>query len=265
MRASPGTVPVISRERFDAVILDMDGVVTDTARLHAAAWKRCFDEFLATDAPVGADTRAFTDDDYRRFVDGRGRVEGVEAFLASRGIALPRGSPTDAPGHATAWALANRKQALLLEVLETEPPHAFASSVAFLRAARRAGLRTAVVTASRNRAAILAAAGVADLFDAAVDGFDAERQGLASKPDPALFLEAARRLGVTPARAVVIEDALVGVEAARRGAFGLVIGVDRAGHPDALRGHGADVVVADLGALRVEEAPHHGDPGGNDG
>jgi alpha,alpha-trehalase len=242
----------IDPERFDAVVFDMDGVITDTARVHFAAWRRLFDEFLAEAAPEGTDRSEFTHDDYLRHVDGRSRIDGIEAFLASRGITLSRGTPDDEPGNETVWALANRKNEHFLRTLSAEGAIAFASTLDVARSLIAAGVRTAVVTASRNRAVVLEAAGADDLFDEHVDGVDAAEMGLAGKPDPASFLEAARRLGVDPQRAVVIEDALAGVEAGRRGGFGLVIGVDRSGgHQAAFLAAGADVVVADLDAVDV--------------
>ena len=258
----PNTAVTISADRFDAVIFDMDGVITDTARVHTVAWTRLFDEYLATQTGGGVDTRPFTGDDYRRHLDGRARIDGVEAFLASRGIALPRGTSDDPPDAATSWGLANRKNRYFLEALEPEGPRPFASSVALARDLRAAGIRVGVVTASRNRAEVLAAAGVADLFAVHVDGRDAATLGLAGKPAPALFLEAARRLGVEPRRAVVVEDATAGVEAGRRGRFGLVVGVDRTNHADALMAAGADVVVSDLAEVDVAapgaEGAHQG-------
>lgn len=242
----------IDPERFDAVVFDMDGVITDTARVHFAAWRRLFDEFLAEAAPESTDRREFTHDDYLRHVDGRSRLDGIEAFLGSRGITLPSGTPDDEPGNGTVWALANRKNEHFLRTLSDEGVLAFESTLEVARSLISAGVRTAVVTASRNRAQVLKAAGADDLFDEHVDGIDAAELGLPGKPDPALFLEAARRLGVDPDRAVVIEDALAGVEAGRRGGFGLVIGVDRAGeHEAAFLAGGADVVVADLDAVYV--------------
>lgn len=241
---------VISRTEFDAVIFDMDGVITDTARLHEAAWKRLFDEFLSTQHSGEVDVRPFSPDDYRRDVDGRARIDGVEAFLASRGVHVPRGDPPDTPDTVTAWGLANRKNDYFVEAAASEGVEAIPSSVAFVARARALGLRTALVTASRNRSAILRASGTDTLFDAHVDGDDAAALGLAGKPAPDMFVEAARRLGVEPARAVVVEDALAGVEAARRGGFGLVVGLDRSGRiAAALEARGADLVVADLGAL----------------
>ena len=241
---------LISDAAFDAVIFDMDGVITDTVRLHEAAWKRLFDEFLSTQHSDEVDVRPFSPDDYRRDVDGRARIDGVESFLASRGVELPRGDPHDTPDTVTVWGLANHKNDYFLEAAASEGVEAIASSVAFVARARALGLRTALVTASRNRSAILRASGTDSLFDAHVDGDDAAALGLAGKPAPDMFVEAARRLGIEPARAVVVEDALAGVEAARRGGFGLVVGLDRSGLlAGALQAHGADVVVADLGTL----------------
>jgi alpha,alpha-trehalase len=241
--------------RVDAAIFDTDGVITRTATVHAAAWKALFDEFLAARARSGGvGFREFTEDDYRRFVDGVPRYDGVARFLASRGISLPAGSPDDPPGDATVAALGNRKNEAFLAVVERDGVEPFDATVALVRSLRAAGVATAAISASENAAAVLAGAGVADLFDQRVDGLDARRQQLAGKPDPAIFLEAAVRLGVEPGRAAVIEDALAGVAAGRAGGFGLVVGVDRSGHPGELRDAGADVVVADLGELRVDAA-----------
>ncbi|MEO7980679.1 MAG: beta-phosphoglucomutase family hydrolase [Sporichthyaceae bacterium] len=248
---------VIDPTQFDAVIFDMDGVVTDTASTHAAAWSRLFDEYLTTVASPGTDPGPFTPADYRAHVDGRARIDGVETFLASRGIALAWGTREDPPGDATAWALANRKNAYFLDALDQTPPAAFPSSVALVEALQTTGVAVAVVTASANRAEVLAAAGLTDLFGVHVDGHDAAALGLAGKPDPALFVEAARRLGVDPRRAVVVEDATAGVQAGRRGGFGLVIGVDRTGNPGALQTAGADVVVTDLDQVTVAAPPAH--------
>lgn len=242
---------VIDIERFHAVVFDLDGVLTDTARVHRAAWKRIFDEALGS-IHGAIDRRPFDGEDYRKYVDGRARVDGVEAFLDARGSRLPRGLPDDAPGATTAWALANRKNEHFLAALATEGVRSFPSSVALVKRLRAAGLGTAVVTASQNRAEVLAAARIDDLFDVHVDGLDAAALGLAGKPDPAMFLEAASRLGVVPANTVVVEDALAGVTAGRRGGFGLVIGVDRTGAPRSLAAAGADVVVADLAEVHVK-------------
>ncbi len=236
---------------FEAVIFDMDGVVTDTASVHAAAWKRLFDEFLAARASAGGGPLSPFDPhaDYRRFVDGRNREDGVATFLAARGIELPIGGPSDPPGSQTVWALAARKNRLFEEVIASEGVRAFPSAVALITRLRRGGIRTAVVSASRNAAAVLAAAGVKALFDVQVDGQDAAHEGLPGKPDLATFLEACRRLDVAPALAVVVEDSSAGVEAARRGAFGLVVGVDRGGHRADLVSAGADMVIGDLDEL----------------
>lgn len=236
--------------RFAAVIFDLDGVITDTARVHAAAWKRLFDQELALRGP-GEPARPFDMDDYRRYVDGRSPRDGVEAFLASRGIHLPSGRPDDSAGTPTAWGLANRKNALFLDALATEGLHVFQSSVEFVQQVRAAELATGVVTASRNRAQVLATAGIQALFDVHVDGLDAASLNLPGKPDPATFLEAAHRLDLAPRRAVVVEDALAGVEAGRRGGFGLVVGVDRANLRAALLAAGANLVVSNLSELRV--------------
>jgi alpha,alpha-trehalase len=241
----------IRRDLLDAVIFDLDGVITDTASVHAAAWKRMFDRFLAERAGRGEESRPFSQQDYLRYVDGKPRYDGVSSFLDSRGISLPRGEPSDPPSAGTVCGLGNRKDALFAEVLRQDGVAAFPSSVKLLRLLRESGFRTAIISASRNCAQVLRAAGASELFDAKVDGIDAEGMGLNGKPDPAVFLAAAERLGVEPGRAAVVEDALAGVEAGRRGSFGLVIGVDRAGQAQALREHGADVVVGDLAEVRV--------------
>ncbi len=242
----------IASGRLDAVIFDLDGVITDTASVHAAAWKRMFDRFLEKRARGGGEEdRPFSQHDYLRYVDGKPRYDGVSSFLDSRGISLPRGEPGDPPSAETVCGLGNRKDELFGEVLRQDGVAAFPSSVELLRELREGGFGTAIISASRNCAQVLRAAGASELFDAKVDGIDAEEHGLKGKPDPAVFLAAAERLGVGPARAAVVEDALAGVEAGRRGRFGLVIGVDRTGQAGALRRHGADVVVDDLAEVRV--------------
>jgi alpha,alpha-trehalose phosphorylase len=243
--------PSIALQDFDAVLFDLDGVLTTTRAVHAAAWKRAFDEFLADwDASNGTSTEPFDDHaDYATFVDGKPRQDGVRDFLASRGIELPEGDPDDAPDQETVWGLGNRKQLLVEEELEHTGVEVFPGSVAWVRELREAGLKTAVVSSSRNCAAVLDITGIANLFDTRVDGDTALDLGLPGKPAPDTFLEAAQQLGVPPQRAIVVEDALAGVEAGRAGAFGLVIGVDRDGHATELAEHGADVVVADLGEL----------------
>jgi alpha,alpha-trehalase len=242
---------LITPERYDAVLFDLDGVLTDTARVHAACWKRMFDAFLERSAErSGEPFRPFDPDgDYRHYVDGKPRYEGVRDFLASRGIELPEGDPADPPGRETLCGLGNRKNELIGEALASEGVEVYQGSVELVRRLRARGLRTAVVSSSKNCAAILAAAGIAELFELRLDGEVAARQDLAGKPAPDTFLRAARLLGVEPARAVVVEDAISGVQAGRAGGFGLVVGVDRHGDAGALRANGADVVVGDLGEL----------------
>lgn len=239
-------------ERLSAAIFDTDGVVTRTATVHAAAWKVLFDDFLkAQEDSEGEVFVPFSDDDYRRYVDGVPRFDGVARFLASRGVVLPRGKPDDPPGSATLCGLGNRKNEAFLEVLRSTGVEPFESTVAVLQELRRASVPTAAVSASENCEAVLAGAGVDHLFDERVDGLDAIALGLPGKPEPAIFWEASRRLGVEPDHAAVFEDAIAGVEAGRRGGFGLVVGVDRTAHPDELAAAGADVVVADLAELHV--------------
>jgi alpha,alpha-trehalase len=242
----------IRTDRFDAVIFDLDGVITDTASVHRAAWKQMFDPWLASRASrEGEDHRSFSEEDYYRDVDGKPRYDGVSSFLASRGISLARGQPRDSPTAETICGLGNRKDELFLALLRRNGVFAFPSSIDLLRRLRTEGTRTGIISASRNCVQVLDAAGVVELFDTRVDGIDAEALGLQGKPSPAVFLEAATRLGAEPRRAAVVEDALAGVEAGRRGGFGLVIGVDRAGHGEELRERGADIVVADLSAVRL--------------
>jgi beta-phosphoglucomutase family hydrolase len=237
-------------DAIEAVIFDTDGVVTDTASVHGTAWARMFDAYLRERAErLGEPFRPFEPADYLSYVDGRPRFDGVANFLASRGIDLPFGDPSDPPDLETVCGLGNRKNDYFLERLRAGDARPFATTAALIRELRAGGVPTAVVSSSRNMRAVLAAAGLSDLFDVAVDGTDSARLGLPGKPDPALFLEAARRLGIEPGRAAVVEDALAGVEAGRRGGFGLVVGVDRGGQAAALAEHGADLVVADLGEL----------------
>ena len=236
---------------YDAVIFDMDGVVTDTATLHAAAWKALFDEVLARRAAAdGSVVVPFDDDaDYRSYVDGRSREDGVVAFLASRGIELPVGRSDDLPGRETVQGLAGDKNERFRQLVAERGVRTFPSTVALLERLRAGGVHTALVSASRNAGELLAAAGVDHLFDQVVDGTDAARLGLAGKPDPAMFVEAARALGVSPAQAAVVEDAAAGVAAGRAGGFGLVVGIDRTGHRADLEAAGADLVVGDVGEL----------------
>jgi HAD superfamily hydrolase (TIGR01509 family) len=236
-------------------VFDTDGVLTDTASVHAAAWKRLFDEYLRQRAArLGEPFRPFEEADYLRHVDGRPRYDGVAGFLAPRGIVLPWGDPGDPPDRETVCGLGNAKDRYFLAHLRDHGAAAFPTSVAFVRRLRARGLRTAAVSASRNMVAVLESAGLRGLFDVEVDGVEADRLGLAGKPDPALFLEAARRLQLAPAQAAVVEDALAGVEAGRRGRFRVVVGVDRGGQAGALAERGADLVVADLGQLILAPA-----------
>lgn len=234
---------------YEAVLFDLDGVLTATARLHAAAWKRMFDDYLRRRAAArGAPFRPFeTPGDYARFVDGRPRYDGVRAFLASRGIALDDGAPDDPPGRETVCGLGNQKNRTFGDLLASTSVEAYDGSLAVVRHLKRHGVRTAVVSSSRSCEAVLQAAGLAGLFELRVDGQVAERQRLAGKPAPDTFAYAARLLGVPPPRAVVVEDAIAGVEAGRAGGFGLVVAIDRSGASAALARAGADLVVADLG------------------
>ena len=234
----------------DGVLFDLDGVVTDTAKVHAAAWSSLFDDFLGRCAAAeGGDTSPFTNDDYRHFVDGKPRCDGVTDFLASRGISLPQGRPTD-KGDVTVHGLGNRKQRLFRRLLTDGVP-VFDSTVVLVRQLRDFGIGVAVYSSSRNCADVLIAGGIDDLFDVRVDGVLAEELGLAGKPDPAMLVEAASRLTVRPDRCVVIEDAEPGVTAGRDGGFALVIGVARSGNADDLLRCGADVVVADAADISV--------------
>lgn len=255
--------PVTPRD-FDAVLFDLDGVLTTTRTVHAAAWKRMFDDFMAEwDAAHGTELPEFDErSDYASAVDGKPREIGVRDFLASRGITLPPGKPDAPADELSEWGLGNRKQILVEDEIARHGVEVFPGSIAWVRELREAGLRTAVVSSSRNCAAVLDAAGIANLFDARVDGETALELGLPGKPAPDGFLEGARRVGVTPERAVVVEDALAGVAAGRAGGFGLVIGVDREHHAAELLANGADIVVDDLGELLAapDDALHRTGP-----
>ncbi|WP_456600083.1 beta-phosphoglucomutase family hydrolase [Blastococcus sp. SYSU DS0616] len=226
-----------------ACLFDLDGVLTRTATVHMAAWKRTFDDFLRSRDPAAPE---FTQDDYNRYVDGKPRADGVRDFLASRGIVLPEGERGDPLEAATVQGVAGRKNELVLAELAEHGVEVYEGSVRYLRAVKEAGLATAVVTASANGEQVVAAGGFADLIDARIDGVVARERGLAGKPAPDTFLAGAHALGVPPQEAVVFEDALAGVAAGRAGGFAHVVGVDRVGHADGLRDAGADVVVADL-------------------
>jgi HAD superfamily hydrolase (TIGR01509 family) len=231
-------------------------VLTKTATVHAAAWKQMFDEFLRARAQeTGEQFVPFDDvEDYDRYVDGRPRNDGTRSFLASRGITLPEGDPDDPPDAATVHGLSTRKNELVQQKITSDGVETYSGSVDFVRAARAAGYSTAVVSSSANTKDVLAVTGLTDLFDARIDGAVAAERHLPGKPAPDTFLAGAQALNAAPAEAVVFEDALAGVEAGRAGKFGLVVGVDRVGQADALREHGADVVVSDLSQL-LEPAP----------
>ncbi|MGP3950621.1 HAD family hydrolase [Streptomyces sp. 7N604] len=241
-------------EHVHTCLFDLDGVLTRTAKVHAAAWKEMFDAYLRQRADrEGAPFVPFDAvRDYDEYVDGRPRADGVRTFLAARGIDLPEGAPDDPPDAETVHGLGTRKNDLVLRKIEEEGVQAYEGSVAYVRAARDAGLRRAVVSSSANCQAVLTAAGIADLFDERIDGLVAREQHLRGKPEPDTYLAAARALGAEPGEAAVFEDALAGVEAGRAGKFGIVVGVDRVGQADELRRHGADVVVRDLAELLEE-------------
>jgi len=237
--------------RIRACLFDLDGVLTKTAKVHAAAWKEMFDAFLRERAEQSGEPFVPFDPgaDYNAYVDGKPRYDGVRSFLASRQIELPEGNPDDPPSASTVYGLGNRKNELVLALLKRDGVEAYDGSVRYVRAVRGAGLHTAVVSASANCKDVLEAAGIEDLFEVRIDGVVADQKHLQGKPAPDTFLAAAEQLEVEPADATVFEDALAGVEAGRAGSFGFVVGVDRVGQREALLQHGADVVVSDLSEL----------------
>jgi beta-phosphoglucomutase family hydrolase len=237
--------------RVRACLFDLDGVLTDTAKLHAAAWKEMFDGFLTARAEkTGSAFVAFDEvGDYDTYVDGKSRADGIRSFLQSRGIDLPTGASNDSVGQLTISGLGNAKNANFLRRIRDDGVTAYPGSVHYVQAVRSAGLHTAVVSSSANCAQVLDAAGITDLFQTRIDGIAVGEQHLAGKPAPDTYLAAAHVLGVEPAEAAVFEDALSGVAAGRAGGFGFVIGVDRVGQADELRGRGADRVVTDLAQL----------------
>lgn len=240
-------------DEVTACLFDMDGVVTKTAVVHDAAWKEMFDGFLRQWSDTHGTGTAFVPfdpvRDYDEYVDGKPRLDGIRSFLASRSISLPEGSPSDPPGTPTVYGLGNKKNELFAAVLKRDGVQVYDGSRRYLAAVRAAGMRTAIVSSSANTVAVLAAAGIAGLFDARVDAQVAHERGLAGKPAPDTFLEAARMLGVGAKQAAVFEDALAGVAAGHDGGFRCVVGVDRVGQASALRAHGADIVVRDLAEL----------------
>jgi len=248
---------VLISRRFDAVIFDLDGVITDTATLHAAAWKEMFDDALnEISTPAGGKQAPFDKkEDYLRYVDGKPRRDGVVDFLASRQIELPDGQADDSPDKLTVYGLGNRKNQLFQQKLKDDGAKVYASSVRLIRELRACDVKTGVVSSSKNCRDILETAGITDLFETIVDGRDAAEQNLDGKPAPDIFLAAARQLGVRPQRAAVVEDALAGVQAGKLGRFACVIGVDRNEQKAALQEHGADVVVSDLCEISVDDRP----------
>ncbi|MET7326222.1 beta-phosphoglucomutase family hydrolase [Streptomyces sp. NPDC005549] len=232
---------------IQACLFDLDGVVTRTAVVHAAAWKETFDAFLRE--RDGTDFRPFTDSDYDQYVDGRPRADGVRSFLASRGVELPEGTPDDPPDARTVNGVGNRKNELLLEKIRTDGVEPYEGTLRYIDAVRGAGLATAIVSSSANTRDVLHSIDAERLFDVRIDGVVARERKLPGKPHPDTFLAAARDLGVEPSRAAVFEDALAGMDAGRSGHFGYVVGVDRVGQTDALYAHGADRVVKDLAEL----------------
>jgi beta-phosphoglucomutase family hydrolase len=243
--------PEITRENFDAALFDLDGVLTSTAKLHAAAWKQTFDMFLKAYAEARKESFVPFDigKDYRLYVDGKARFDGVQSFLISRGIDLPYGAPTDPPTAETVCGVGNQKNELVNQIMVREGVEAYPGSVKAVNLLRERGIKTAVVSSSNNCAAVLRAAKIDSLFEIRVDGQTASDLTLSGKPEPDMFLEAARRLGVEPGRSIVVEDAIAGVQAGKRGGFGLVIGIARAGNVDELKKQGADLVVEDLEEL----------------
>ncbi|MFF7275315.1 beta-phosphoglucomutase family hydrolase [Streptomyces griseorubiginosus] len=234
-------------EDIKACLFDLDGVVTKTAVVHAAAWKEMFDAFLRE--REGEHFRPFDDHDYDQYVDGLPRADGVRTFLASRDIELPEGNADDPPGAETVNGLGNRKNALVLEKIRTDGVEAYDDTLAYIRAARARGLRTAIVSSSANCRDVLRAIDAEDLFDVRVDGVVAKERKLPGKPRPDTFLAAAEDLGLDAPRSAVFEDALAGMDAGRAGGFGYVVGLDRVGQTDALYEHGADIVVKGLAEL----------------
>jgi len=247
-------VPLGLPDRVSACLFDLDGVLTQTAKVHAAAWKQMFDAYL--EARAGREHQPFLPfdpgADYEAYVDGKPRADGTRSFLGSRGIALPEGSPDDPPDAETVSGLGNRKNAIVQRMIRHDGVEVYDGSIAYVRAARTAGIRTAVVSSSANTHDVLQVTSIADLFDAVVDATVAHEQHLKGKPAPDTFLAGARAVGVEAGQAAVFEDALAGVEAGRAGSFGYVVGVDRGalfGHAQALHDHGADIVVRDLSEL----------------
>jgi beta-phosphoglucomutase family hydrolase len=232
-------------------LFDLDGVLTQTAKVHAAAWKQMFDDYLRERAKRTGEPFVPFDPvaDYDEYVDGKPRADGTRSFLQARGIELPEGADDDPPGAETVHGLGNRKNEIVLRMIREDGVQTYPGSVRYVQAVKAAGLPRAVVSSSANARDVLVAAGIEDLFDARIDGVVAKREHLRGKPAPDTFLAGARALGLKPTAATVFEDALAGVAAGRAGGFGFVVGVDRVGQAEALKQHGADVVVTDLADL----------------
>jgi beta-phosphoglucomutase family hydrolase len=247
---------------FEAVLCDLDGVITNTAVLHAAAWKRLFDHYLQGLAgSTGALWTPFNlEEDYRLYVDGKSRYDGVRDFLKSRGLSLPSGLPEDPSDKETIYGLGNKKDEYFEKAMREQGVAVYPGTARYLHAARQAGLKMAVVSSSHHCREVIDAAGLTALFDTRIDGHEVDRLRLKGKPAPDTFLEAARRLVVHPGKAIVIEDALAGVQAGHAGKFGLVIGVNRYDQAEALRQHGADIVVSDLAELLPNKADKEPSP-----
>lgn len=249
----------ISKEKYDAVIFDLDGVITKTANIHATAWKQLFDEYLKKRSSDGKKKKMLEpfniDTDYPRYIDGKPRYDGVRSFLASRQIKLPYGGPDDSPGKETICGLGNKKNEFFLKHLKKQGVQVYEATIKLIQDLRSKNFKIAVISSSKNCSAILDVAKLTHLFDVKVDGVDSQELNLEGKPAPDIFIQAARRLGVTPERAVVVEDAIAGVKAGSRGGFGFVIGVDRRGQGQALMENGADVVVKELSEVRVCKEP----------
>lgn len=244
----------LSQKEYDAFIFDLDGVITQTAKVHASAWKKMFDEYLQEKSSSGQDFVPFDiNNDYRKYVDGIPRYEGVKSFLKSRGIELPLGSPDDSPDKETVCGLGNRKNQIFREYLKKNGVETYENAVDLVHRIKEKHLKTAVVSSSKNCSVVLKAAGLDEEFDVQVDGIISEKMNLKGKPNPDIFLEAAKRLNTKIKRSVVVEDALAGVEAGRRGGFGCVIGVNRTGRGSDLKDKGADIVVSDLSRIILTE------------
>lgn len=243
----------ITKADFDAVLFDLDGVVTETAKVHAVCWKKVFDHFLTEHAlRTGEPFRPFDiASDYNQYVDGKLRQEGVRSFLASRNIELPFGDPAGPSDQTTIWGIGKRKDEMFTAVLREQGVDILEDGMALIHHVRARGLKTAVVSSSKNCQAVLKVAGIEEFFDVRVDGTTVDALGINGKPAPDSFLKAAELLGASPIRSVVVEDAIAGVQAGKSGNFGLVVGVARKGDEEALRMNGADLVVTDLKALIV--------------